>query len=227
MGIQVSATGTASSTGASLSITRPAGIATGDLLLLAVALDAGTFGSGAAIATPSGFTPVPAGSVGFGSNGRSQLAAFYKVASDGEPASYTLNFSAGGFPSYAANAVICAFGGGNTEAPVDASAGVSGGSSSSLAAPSVTPSEGEGDDLLVGLWGGTASVGASTWPAGMGDTLVANAGGGSLLMADQQLVSAGATGTRTLTASAATTWGAVSLLLLPDRSAALPLWENF
>ncbi|MGK0657668.1 hypothetical protein ACSHWI_14330 [Methylococcus sp. S2T] len=227
MGIQVGPYTTASSTGASLSIAKPAGIAAGDLLLLAVALDAGSFGSGAGIATPAGFTPVPAGSVSFGSNGRSQLAAFYKVASDSEPASYTLNFSAGGFPSYDSNAVVRAFGGVNTEAPVDASAGVSGGSSSSLVAPSVTPSEGESDDLLVCLWGGTAIVGASAWPAGMGDTLVANAGGGSLLMADQQLVSAVATGTRTLTASAATTWGSVSVLLLPDRSSALPLWENF
>lgn len=209
-----------------MAVPVPSGVIEGDLILLAVTLDAGVFGSDAGISTPSGFTPVPSGSVGYGGSNRSRLAVFYKFAVAGESVSYTLNFSRSSGLSWAANAIARAFRGSNPASAIDASANSdAGGSQSSWPAPSVTPSR--SDDLLVCLWAGTTTVAASSWPSGMIHTQTADAAPGALFIADQQLATASPTGTKTLSVSAATTWSAVTLALQAGGKIPYVLWDDF
>jgi hypothetical protein len=100
-------------------------------------------------------------------------------------------------------------------------------SSVSHVAPSVTPTTGKTDDLLIclfGIDGSASSIDYTTMPGGMTARTERDAGGFATFRgADEQLASDAATGTRTATANAARNWFAVSVLVksIPPQEGAL------
>ena len=89
-------------------------------------------------------------------------------------------------------------------------------SSTSHVAPSVTPTAGKTDDLLICLFGSLGGAAATdyTMPGGMTARTERDCGiFATFRAADEQLASASATGTRTATASPGQVWMAVSVLM--------------
>jgi hypothetical protein len=146
------------------------------------------------------------------------LAVYRHVFVAGETAyTWTTSFRVGGA------IFIAAFGGVDPAAPVDASGGGTAVATTSVAAPSVTAT-GAGDVLIASYFGYRSNATSGSWtpPAGMTEIGDANNGGsrsGSVAYVIQS--SAGATGTKTSTASATLDYGLGSLVAL--KPAASPL----
>jgi type II secretory pathway pseudopilin PulG len=109
----------------SLAVSRPT-VTAGNLLIAAVATDGDTSST---ITAPSGWTLIDRGSYGSAVT----LAAWWKIATAAEPASYTFSWT-GSQQSYG---WMMRFIGNNTTSPINASA-ATGGSSSSPTSPAVT-----------------------------------------------------------------------------------------
>jgi hypothetical protein len=178
-------------TATSLTIGRPAGATTGDVLLAAISVRGTT-----TITPPAGWTLVRL------DNAANYViqAVYFRVVSS-EPASYTWRFSS----SNAAAGGILDYSGVNTASPIDAQGGtVTGTATTSIAAPSITTTV--PGDRVVGLFGigGTNSI---TPPTGMNEQAEAAATAGNLHVtwegSDFPPAAAGPTGTRTATASIA------------------------
>ena len=184
-----SATSAQVTLGTSITLAKPSGTASSDVLVAALD-NAGT----TTVTAPSGWTLVRSTSSG------SSLtqATYVHVAGTSEPSSYQWRFSS----QRTASAVMAAYIGVNTTTPVDVSSGGSSSNSSSDVAPSVTTTV--AGDLLIGVFGEAANA-TVTPPAGMLEQLEQAAGTSTTRvlseLSDQQLGAAGATGTRTATLS--------------------------
>ena len=176
--------------GTSITLNKPSGTASGDVLVAAVDIGLGT----TTVTAPSGWTLVRSTTSG------SSLtqATYVHVAGTSEPSSYQWRFSS----LRMASGVMAAYVGVNTTTPVDVSGGGSSSNSSSDVAPSVTTTV--AGDLLIGVFGEAANA-SVTPPTGMLEQVEQLAGTGNTRvvteLSDQQLGAAGATGTRTATLS--------------------------
>lgn len=192
----------------SLTVTKPSGAASGDLLLAFVEIR----GDKSISSAPSGWTLLAAASGNTGStNNDAKLATYYKVAGSSEPASYTWTQASSGDIAI----TIGAFTGVDTTTPIDVS-GVTttaSQSSTSCAAPTVTTT---GVNRLLVTGHGfnpattTTAVCSQTPPSGMTeklDTASQGPGGSQANRATVELnilqvAAAGATGTKTSTLDA-------------------------
>jgi hypothetical protein len=177
--------------GNSISVARPAGLQTGDVMLAAVNVS----GAPNTLASPAGWTPLRADANG---NGFKQFV-FWKVATASEPSSYA--WGLGG--SFGAAAAIVAYSGVDTAAPLVVNAALVNAKATSISAPSVSASA---DQLLVGVFG-IAKNTAITPPAGMLEHAEAIANGSkkvSIEISDDVLDGTGATGVRIATTSGST-----------------------
>ena len=134
-----SATSAASVPITSITVSKPSGVTTNDVLLGMVSVR-----SGPTITPPSGWTLVRSDV-----NGTSLTQAVYrKVAGGSEPSSYSWTFDG---PVSAVVGTIVAYSGVNTGTPVDVSGGQANASSTSVTAPSVTTTV--ANDMVVGFFG--------------------------------------------------------------------------
>ena len=174
-----------------LTITTPAGVQTGDVMLAAI-----TVRSAAKITVPAGWTSVRATVTG----SDLRQATYVSVVGATIPASAKFTLSA---KSVVAG-VIAAYSGVNTTTPVDTSGAKKNTSSTSITAPSVTSTV--PGSKLVGVFG-TAINATVTPAAGMVEQADIKTGSGpkkvAVELADETLAAAGATGTRVATASVA------------------------
>lgn len=171
----------------SISVNKPAGTVDGDVLVTGI-----LYGSTATLTPPSGWGSALYASGAFGA-GRI-LAVYSKVASS-EPASWAWGLST----SVGVAVEVCCLSGSASATP-DASNGQTNASSTSVTAPSISPSN-SGDDL-VGFFGVDAGT-TFTPPGTMTERQDANGGGRTLELATEVLAASGATGTRVATAGTA------------------------
>ncbi len=185
----------ASSAGAAsgtLTINKPAGTQTGDVMVTTIAVRPGT-----ATITASGWTLIRR--MDNSSGNSNSLAVYYKVAGSSEPTSYSFSFST----STGAAGGIASFIGIDTANPVDTDAGQNTSSSLTHAAPSVTTRY--ANDMVVTSHA-FASSATFIPPSGMTEAFdvasISIGSTGESIEGNYQLQSAiGATGTRTATAS--------------------------
>ena len=178
----------------SLVINKPTGTVQNDVMVASIAVRPNT----ATITAPSGWTLVRRTN-NTNSNPNS-LATYYKVAGSSEPTTYTwtLGSSAG------AAGGIETFSGVNTSDPIDVEAGQNTANAVTLTAPSVTTTSAY--EMLVTSHA-FASSATFTKPTGMTEAFdiasvtVPNSGGEAIEGNYQSLTSAGATGSKTATAS--------------------------
>jgi hypothetical protein len=208
--VQGTSSATANGPATQLSIPRPAQASAGNLLVATVANQGG---SAKTVAPPAGWTLVANTDVYEGTNAR--IRAWYRYATSGEPASYT--FTQSGTSGYDMAGGIVAIKDASPQAPVNASGAQSNGSTGStlVAAPSVTTTV--PGTLL--LFGGACNVAASLLPPGGMTELWDGATSGqykiTIETASQYLPNAGATGTRTATASTSCRSVATQLAIAP------------
>ena len=173
----------------SLSVPRPAGVQTGDVLLAGISVG----GAPASVTAPTGWTLIQVSASG----SSIKQYVFRKVAGAGEPASYTWSFPS----KYGIAAETLAYSGVSTASPVDVFGAQVNARSSSITAPSL--SAGAPGELLVGFFGTAAAT--SVNPAtGMLERAERSSSGSkktTLEAADDALDVSGATGIRTASAS--------------------------
>src|SRR6266404_3471303 len=194
MGIVLRASASVSGfNGTSLSISKPAGVVAGDVLVASV--DAAG-GSGTTITAPSGWTLIRRDDSGT----TLAMATYYKVAGSSEPASYSWGL---GSSNVGAGGGIIAYANVDTGAPLNASGGQVNSSSASVTAPSITTTV--PNTMLVGFFG-IASQSSFTAPSGMMERYGVSSGGSTKVSsegADVAQPAAGASGTKVATASSA------------------------
>lgn len=183
---------------ASLSINVPAGTVAGDVMIAAIAVRP----SSVLITPPSGWSAQTATVQNAGNTSRQQI--FYRVATGGEPASYTWLFDA--LHIGAAGAIV-SYSGVDPSAPIDAFAGNSTpqGADTQLQHRALSTTTTVADAMVVS----THAFGSSaTWTsvgvnerADIASQAVPNAAGISLAIYDVTQAAAGATGDRVATAS--------------------------
>jgi hypothetical protein len=167
-------------------VTKPAGTATGDVMLACVSATGGT---AAQVGTPTGgATWSLLDSLDAGVDGL-HTKIFWKVAGASEPANYAFPLNASIFFAYIA--ILALSGAAGTE-PLHASG--TAGTGAIVTTPTLTPSA--ADDLEVRF---AAASGEDGWTAPATYTLRADLGG--LAVATKALSSASATGTQNFTAS--------------------------
>ena len=204
----------------SLTISKPAGTVTGDVMVASIAVTPSTIG----ITPPSGWTMVQ--DTLQTQDATSRLTTYYKTAIASEPASYAWSFS----PSHSgAVGGIATFSGVDTTNPIVSFASLAENGNTALnhTAPSITAGT---DDMLVTTHEYQSS---GTWspPSGMLEAVdkyseaATGAGGVSLGMNYLLLNAAGATGNKIATASGNGDEGASHSLAL--RSAIVCFTDNF
>ncbi|MBL9077614.1 MAG: Ig-like domain-containing protein [Planctomycetes bacterium] len=206
----VAAAGGSSGTGvSSLALSVPAGTVADDLLLAAVAVRP----SSATVTPPSGWTLVRR--IDNSTGATNSLLVYRRAATAGEPASHTFSFST----STGGAGGIAAFRWVDTAAPIDAENGQSNASGLLHAAPSVTSTD--ADAMLVTVHAFSSSA---TWtePTGMTEAFdvrseASGATGISLCLCYLPWPTAGATGTRTATASNDADTGNAATIVLRRR----------
>lgn len=212
-------------TPATLTLTAPTGITSGDILICNVAyLASATVSLNPTCTPPTGWTQVI--KTASATTTRAQMETFVKVAGGSEPGSYGFVFtsdSAGA--TFNAAGGITAFIDGDSTTPVNISAGAgvaSGGTN--FSAPSVTTTK---DFTLVASFAATTNAARTfTPPTGateLWDLSTASSLSGSGALDNTLFTPAGATGTRTFVASA-TAGGAVQTVALsPPPPTPVPL----
>jgi len=178
----------------SLTINRPSGTSVGDVMIASIAVRPNT----ASITEPVGWTLVRR--TDNASANANSLAVYYKVATGSEPANYSWTFST----STGSAGGIQTFSGVDTTNPIDVENGQNTANGLTHATPSVNTTV--ANTMLVTSHGFTSSA---TWtpPAGMTEAFdvasqaVPNAGGIAIEGNWAIQVAAGATGTKTATAS--------------------------
>lgn len=192
--------------GTSLTVNKPSSVVDGDVMVAAITIASNTI----TVTAPSGWTLRNTQTQGSASV--SKLLTYYKVASS-EGANYTWSFSG----SIAAVGGIVAFSGVDTASPIDVYGGQTTASSTSHATPSITTTV--ANTMLVSIHE-FASSRNWTPPTGMTEVIdqysasSAGSGGVSLEMNYVTQVTAGATGTKTATASSNADRGATFILAL-------------
>ncbi|MGC2519930.1 MAG: DUF6701 domain-containing protein [Burkholderiales bacterium] len=199
---------TSNVSGGTITVNKPAGTVSGDVMLASVAVVTNT----STVATPAGWTLVQ--SMNQTGTNPSRLYTFYKVAGGSEPATYAWTFTGSNVGAVAA---ISSYTGVDTTAPIDASAGQLTPSSTTHTALSVTTTV--AGDMLVTVHE-YASSRNWTPPGGMTeavDSFSRGSGGTSGVSMEMNYESrpaTGATGTRTATASASADRGATQAIAL-------------
>lgn len=190
---QVGAGSTAAGSGASAVLTKPTGIAVGDVMLAQITVRGGTL---VAITPPGGWALVPTG--GRANSGTALAQAIYykvAVAADVTATNYTFSFTSG---RYATG--IVAYRGVDVAAPINASASQVNAASTNITAPSITTTV--PTTQLVGFFG-IAYADTLTPPGTLAEKFIANSGGGpngaGIVAGDQAQAATGATGTRVAT----------------------------
>lgn len=189
----------------SLTLTKPSGVVSGDLLVLAVQVtNNSTAGSWGSVTWPSGFTE-QAG-IGADPSAWNKLLVATKVAGGSEPANYTVTYGESGGPYRVIGALLAYQAPNATPIDVTPTTQNNASNASTAVAPSITPSNANQKRLVTiyGISDGNATTdGRSLAPPG-GQTerveVTATATGYSRLMvADEVYASASATGTRSAT----------------------------
>jgi GEVED domain len=198
-----------------LTIPVPAGTSSGDLLLATISTD-----SDETLDTPLGWTVIDQGSSG----GAVTVAAYYRIATATEPASYTFTW---GSIEQAAGAIL-RYSGVSTSNPVDAF-GVATGTSASPTSPSVATLS--ADTRVVRIYGADDDdLATNPYPTGTTGRLnVESSGGGgssSLGVADSTQLAIAATGTAAFATSASEQWRALTVVLAPPGVNPLPLNDS-
>ena len=178
----------------SLTINRPSGTSVGDVMIASIAVRPNT----ATITEPAGWTLVRR--IDNANANANSLAVYYKVAGGSEPANYTWTFST----STGSAGGIQTFSGVDTTNPINVEAGQNTANGLTHATPSVTTTA--ANTMIVTSHGFTSSA---TWtpPAGMTEafdaaSLTVPATGGISIEGNYAIqTAAGATGTKTATAS--------------------------
>ncbi|MFA9431374.1 putative Ig domain-containing protein [Egicoccus sp. AB-alg2] len=171
-------------------VDRPTGVAADDVLVATIAV------SGAAVNAAPGWTLIREDAA----SGGLRQATYHRVAGDDEPSVYPFAFAA----AASATGVVVAYRGVDATAPVEVDAGRANPSSTTITAPSVTTTA--ADRLLVGAFSvaSNASNGLEP-PEEMVERADVVQGQGrdklALEVADQILPAAGASGTRSATAT--------------------------
>ena len=180
--------------GTSFTVSRPAGIAVGDVLLAVVT--AKQRGGANVISAPAGWTSVVLTDAG---SGEFRQQVFWKAVAAGDPASDTFTTSS----SERAAALMLAYRGVDGVNPIAAQGGQANASSSSATAPSISPAA--ANTTLVGFFGTGNGNASFTAPGGMvleaSDSSSAGPNGVAVAAADETLTAAGATGSRVASAS--------------------------
>lgn len=208
----------------SLSISKPVGTASGDVLIASIAVRP----SGASINTPSGWTRLR--NTAQSNDVTMNLATFHRVAGASEPASYTWTFSTG---HSGATGGILAFTGVNTADPIDVEGGNTTASGYTHRANQITTTV--ADTMLVSAHAFTSAPSNWTAPSGMTEAVDAasrsrpDTGGISLEMNYQTRSSVGATGNKDAVAASSGSdagYGAAHLLALaPELAPPAPVAE--
>jgi hypothetical protein len=195
-----SASGT-DTTGSTLTIAAPSGVAQNDVLVAAVYWD----GSGKpSISPPTGWHLVRQD----GSSRDQQVAIYYTVAGATAPANYSWTSS----KSQALTGIISDYTGVNTSNPIDVQGGATG-TSTNAAAPSVTTST--SNDLLIGVWSAWNGNLTLSPPSGM-TARFGFSNNDPITLADKSIGASGSTGTQTETSSSAPGfWTGQSVALRP------------
>ncbi len=189
--VRSSAVGVQAASGSPVSVTKPTGTASGDILVAIHFLD--VFGTVAAMTAPAGWTQT---GISYSGTGSCMGKAWYRVADGSEGAS----FSFGQNDTSVCTVVACS--GGNTTTPIDIAASWSQGGSAQTAhvAPSISPT-GSASLLLCGFASTCDAVLTYTPASGMTELQDAWAQF-ALGSVDSLVLSAsGATGTKTATCS--------------------------
>ncbi|MEO5726590.1 MAG: cell wall anchor protein [Byssovorax sp.] len=134
----------------SLTITRPAGVVAGDVLLARIAHRNNVT---ATITPPAGWTVIRSDQ----SASAIKTWVLWKVATGAEPASYAFDFS---IAAYVAGSIV-AFSGADPVNPIDAASGQKNGDSASLISPAITTTAANG----VAVWFGTQVWTGAACPA--------------------------------------------------------------
>ncbi|MBT9612124.1 MAG: LamG domain-containing protein [Burkholderiales bacterium] len=191
---RVSFTGTNANSN-QITITRPASLLVGDVMLSQIAARQ----SGVTITAPAGWVLVPGINPIVGTNIRQ--AIYYKVVAGAEPANYTWLFSS----SQRVAGSVTAYREVSTSNPIDVYGGQANASSTSITAPSVTTTM--ANTMVVGFFGLTRGNGITS-PAGMTAGYATNAGGATgiaVRSANVLQAVAGATGNKVATTSTGST----------------------
>jgi streptogramin lyase len=195
-----------------LTIPAPSGATAGDVLVASLAVE-----NSPAISVPVGWTLVRSD---INPNALHLVQADYvHVLGTNEPQSYTWNFSA----ANGASGGIVAYGGVDPVKPVDASSGaVTPATATQFTAPSITTSQ-PGDVLLdvTGIGVNRTLMAPAAMTPEYTNATTASGQKTQILAADQVLASAGASGSRTVTADAAAV-GIAQLIALRPAAAASP-----
>jgi hypothetical protein len=185
---------------ASVTVSPPAGVATGDVMLAVVAYNSG------ALTPAAGWTNILS-QAGTGAT----LAVYRRTAGASEVSSvWSLNTTG------ALSVAVSAYDNVDATMPIDVFGVQANASSTAMTAPSITPVAGA--DMLV-FAGAVAANVRATAPAGMAEDADAGATGVGVYMADQLLVASGATGTRIATLASATENIAALIALQPSVTA--------
>jgi RHS repeat-associated protein len=208
----ISRIGTASAgdagTGATLTLTLPAGTGANDQILLAVTLP----GSQSIKSTPSGYTAVGTYNSGTGAS-NVKLALYRRTAVAGDT-TVTVTFS----KTFAKAASLVVYRGVDPTTPIDTSSSGTTATGTSVTAPSLSTTKAN-DQLVIAEGAESSNAGSWTAPSAM-TTRISQAGGPTTTgsIADQPLVSAGATGSRIATFSVAGSLAAALIALQPAQT---------
>jgi chitodextrinase len=173
----------------SLSLARPTGAVSGDVLLASIDV-----GGSPTVVSPSGWTLIRSDAA----PGAFAKATYWHLVGASDPASYTWTFSS----AQISVGLVLAYRGVDSANPIDASSGQANASSTSVAAPSVQVAA--SGSMLVDFAGLAANASVSP-PTGMAERVEAAGGRSTKIIgeASDAPVSAGATGTKTAAASRA------------------------
>ncbi|MDP9479975.1 MAG: fibronectin type III domain-containing protein, partial [Actinomycetota bacterium] len=204
---------TGNSTATSITISKPAGVVAGDLLVALLTVARGT---DLAIAAPSGWTLI----LRTNESTNIATASYYKVAGASEPTSYQWGFTGTGSPFGAAGG-ISAYVGVHNVSPINASAGqVNASASTSVVTPAVTTTV--ADALVIRAHGvrvGSATPATVTPPTGTSERWEVSNSSNSISRtaetADVVQAAAGGTGTATATADVSVTNASQTIALTP------------
>ena len=209
------AAASAATTGATLTITKPSGTATNDVLVASIAVTP----SSVAITPPAGWTLIRRlDTAGPTSN---SLAVYYRVAIAGEPASYAWGVSGASF----AVGGVQGFTGIDTASPINVENGQSTPSATTHAAPAVTS-----DVANTMLVASHAFASSRTWtpPSGMSESFDRPSGANSATGLSVEgsrvlMATAGSSGTKSATAAGNADAGNAHLLALRPASVNLSI----
>jgi prepilin-type N-terminal cleavage/methylation domain-containing protein len=198
----------------SFSLSKPAGVAAGDVLLATISTNATP-----TVTAPSGWTL--AGSNQNGNNGM-ESAVYYKVATASEPATYTWTLShkqdtTGGIVDYS---------GVDTTNPIDAIQSFAGNSGTAWGPPVTTTTANDAIVEAVGFTGAAMYSWTPVVPSGMTQRFHGNANGSESVVADKSQATAGSSGwffTQADTTNSSSGWVAQTIAL-KSRSISVNYW---